>query len=146
MSKILITGATGNFGKATIAYLLEKGINPNDISALVRDEEKATDLKQKGVDVIPGDYDDYISLAAAFKGVDKLLFISGSDMANRISQHENIVAAAKKAGVKHIIYTSAIPGNKSEKSAIDFVHHVHIQTERWLEESGVPYTFMRNAL
>ena len=44
-AKILVTGATGNFGRLTIDFLLKKGIAANTISALVRDEAKASDLK-----------------------------------------------------------------------------------------------------
>lgn len=45
----LVTGVTGHFGKATIDFLLKKGISANNISALVRDETKAEDLKAKGI-------------------------------------------------------------------------------------------------
>ena len=72
---ILVTGATGHLGKATIDFLLQKGISPDNISALARSAEKATDLQTKGINVVIGNYDDYASLSAAFNGVDKLLFI-----------------------------------------------------------------------
>ena len=83
---ILVTGATGHFGKATIDFLLKKGISANSISALVRDEAKAEDLKTKGINLKIGDYDNYASLVKAFKGVDKLLLVSSSDVVN-LGQH-----------------------------------------------------------
>ena len=99
---ILVTGATGNYGKATIEFLLKKGISVNSISALVRNEEKAEDLKAKGINLRIGDYDNYAALVEAFKGVDKLLLVSSSDVVKRGQQHKNAVKAAKEAGVKHM--------------------------------------------
>jgi NAD(P)H dehydrogenase (quinone) len=72
---ILVTGATGNFGKAAVNFLLQKGMNPNQISVLVRDSNKVSDLKAKGIDVRIGNYDDYSSLLTAFRGIDKLLLV-----------------------------------------------------------------------
>jgi len=53
--KILVTGATGHFGKASIEMLLKKGVPPSSIAALVRDEAKAADRKVKGIDLRRGD-------------------------------------------------------------------------------------------
>jgi NAD(P)H dehydrogenase (quinone) len=111
---ILVTGATGHFGKSTIDFLLKKGISSTNIVALVRDEEKAADLKNKGVVLRIGDYDNYTSLVNAFKGVEKLLFVSGSDIFKRGAQHQNVVTAAKEAGVQHIVYTSFQGKNETE--------------------------------
>jgi NAD(P)H dehydrogenase (quinone) len=67
---ILVTGATGHFGNLTINFLLKQGVSANQISALVRNADKAQDLKAKGVNLIIGDYNDYTSLVEAFSGVD----------------------------------------------------------------------------
>jgi NAD(P)H dehydrogenase (quinone) len=93
---ILITGASGHLGKATIDSLLKKGIAPNIISALVRDEAKAAGLKGKGVHLGKGDYEKQRSLLSAFTGVDTLFLISSSDVSNRQQHHENVINAAKK--------------------------------------------------
>ncbi len=146
MSKILITGATGHLGKDTIEFLLKKGVEANQISALVRDENKATNLKELGVNIIVGDYNDYTSLVDAFDRVEKLLFVSSSDVPNRVPQHENVVNAAKQAGVGHIIYTSALSNTTIEKSAIAFVAEAHLKTEGWIKESGLTYTLLKNNL
>lgn len=115
---ILITGATGNFGKSTIDFLLKKGISSTNIVAMVRDEDKAIDLKNKGIGLRKGDYDHYTSLIDAFKGIEKLLFVSGSDIEKRSTQHQNVVKAAKEAGVKHIVYTSFLGNNETESSPL----------------------------
>ena len=129
---ILVTGATGHFGNAVIDFLLKKGTEANQISALVRNVQKAEDLKNKGIDLRTGSYDNYASLVSAFKGVDKLLFVSGSEVPNRLSQHENVVKAAKEAGVKHIVYTSFERKDETETSPLWGVAQSHLQTEKWL--------------
>jgi len=143
---ILVTGATGHFGKSTIDFLLKKGISSTNIVALVRDEEKAVDLKNKGVVLRIGDYDDYTSLITAFKGIEKLLLVSGSDILKRGVQHQNVVSAAKEAGVKHIVYTSFQGKNEQETSPLWLVAQSHLQTEVWLKESGMDYTILKNTL
>ncbi|MDR2145699.1 MAG: SDR family oxidoreductase [Tannerella sp.] len=146
MNKILITGATGNFGSLTVNALLQKGVSADRISALVRDENKASDLKNKGVAIVKGNYDDYASLTAGFQGVETLLFVSGSDVTARLPQHENVVKAAKEAGVKHVVYTSFERKNETETSPIWAVAEAHLKTEQWLKESGLAYTILRNNL
>lgn len=142
---ILITGATGHFGKAAIKFLLEKGVTADKITALVRNEEKALPLKKFGVQIKIGNYDDYTSLINAFKGVEKLLMISGTELDKRDQQHENIVNAAKETSVRHIVYTSF--DRKYEKdSPLGLIAKTHIDTENHIKKSGMNYTFMRNTI
>ena len=143
---ILVTGATGQFGKSAIDSLIKNGISSNHIVALVRDEEKVDDLKARGVVVRAGDYDQYTSLVNAFQGVEKLLFVSSSDVVNRSAQHENVVEAAKEAGVKHIVYTSFLGKDETESSPLWIVVESHLKTEAWLKESGLQYTILKNTL
>ncbi len=145
-AKILVTGATGNFGKTTIDFLLEKGIAAANISALVRDEAKAGDLKAKGITIKVADYNNYDSLLAAFNGVDKLLLVSATDLENRSKQQLNAVKAAKEAGVKHILYTSFERKNESETSPIAFLAKSHIDTDEAIKASGMIYSIFRNNL
>lgn len=146
MSKILVTGATGEYGKATINFLLQKGASPSDISAFVRDENKASEFKSKGIKIIKGDYNDYDSLVNAFKGVDKILFISANDLNLRNAQHSNVISAAKESQVKHVIYTSVERKIEDGTSPLNFLEESHLNTEKWLKESGIPYTILRNNL
>jgi NAD(P)H dehydrogenase (quinone) len=143
---ILVTGATGHFGNATIQFLLKKGIPAGNIAALVRDEAKAAGLVASGIIIKKGDYDNYPSLTEAFKGVDKLLLVSGNDVEKRAQQQLDAVKAAKEAGVKHILYTSFERKNESGHSPIEAVAQSHIATENAIKASGITYTIFRNNL
>lgn len=146
MKKITITGANGHFGKTTIDFLLKKGLEANQLAGLVRTKENGSELKKLGVEVKIGDYEDSDSLEKAFQGTEKLLLISGTDVANRTRQHENVINAAKESGVKHIIYTSIERKNESETSPLAFLAKTHLETEKILKVSGLHYTILRNTL
>ncbi len=145
MSKILVTGATGQLGKATVNELLQR-VNANEIYALVRDVSKAEDLKAKDVNIALGDYNDYASLITAFKGIDKLYFVSSSDLENRFGQQQNVVQAAAEAGVGHIIYTSAQRRSEDGSSPIAFAADAHWQTDNLIKGSGLTYTILKHGL
>ncbi len=146
MKKLLVTGATGHFGQAAIDALLKKGYPVNQVAALVRDESKAGSLKEKGVELRKGDYNDVASLTEAFTGIDAVLFVSASDVATRVPQHENVLKALSRSNVKQVVYTSFNRDEHSAPSAIDYVTDAHLITEKGLKESGKTYTFLRNNL
>jgi len=145
MSKILVTGATGHLGKAVTEFLLQK-TDASNIRILVRDAEKAEDFKSKGVEIAIGDYNDNASLLQAFKGVDKLYLVSGTDLENRSAQQENVIKIAKEAGVNHIIYTSFQRKNESADSPIAMLAGSHLHTEKVLKASGLTYTILQHSL
>lgn len=145
MSKILVTGATGHLGKAVTEFLLQK-TDASNISILVRDAAKAEDFRSKGVTIAVGDYNDNASLLQAFKGIDKLYLVSGTDIENRAAQQENVINAAKEAGVRHILYTSVQHKNESEDSPIAMIANSHLYTEKVLKASGLTYTLLQHSL
>ena len=143
---ILVTGATGNLGKATINSLLNKGISANHIAALVRDESKSAEFKSKGIQVRIGDYQNFESLKSAFGDVDKLLLISSSaEIAQRSEQHKNVINAARESGVNHIIYTSFDMKDLRRSIMAGDVQY-HADTSDYLKQIAVPYTLMDNTL
>lgn len=146
MTKILVTGATGQFGRLVIKSLIKNGINNNLIYALVRNEVKAKELKAIGIKIVVGDYDDYNSLVPSFAGIDKLLLVSSSEIKNRINQHKKVIKAAKTAGVKHILYTSQLHKTDERTSPIYFIMKSHLATEIEIMKSGINYTIFRNGL
>lgn len=138
--KILVTGATGKLGSLVIKNLLEL-TSADKLAVSVRDINKASDLKEKGIDVRYGDFDKAETLQEAFKGVDKLLIIStDGDNETRIRQHKTAVDAAKYCDVKFIAYTSV--GN-AENSKLPLAI-VHKETEKYIKETGISYAFLRN--
>jgi len=143
---ILITGATGHLGKATINALLSKGVDPQSITGLIRDEAKADWLKENNVKLVKGDYNDYESLLKALEGVQTLFLISSSDVVSRQQHHENVIRAAKATGVGRIVYTSATRKREDGTSAIAFLLNSVLQTESLIRSGGFAYTFLRNAL
>jgi NAD(P)H dehydrogenase (quinone) len=140
---ILVAGATGHLGSAAVSHLL-KNTAANNIVAFARDENKANDLRGKGIEVRMGTYDDLLSLALAMQGIEKVLLISGNGP-TRLQQHKNVVAAAKKAGIKHIVFTS-IALKDMKTSAIGPLMKDLYQAEDYIKESGLPYTVLRNTL
>jgi NAD(P)H dehydrogenase (quinone) len=142
---ILVTGATGHLGTAVIKNLLEK-TSADRIAALVRDESRASALKEKGVDIRVGNYDDPASLDNAMQGIEKVLLIAGTDENedNRLRQHQNVVDAAKKAGVNYIAYTSR--NLKDPNTLANKLMVGHFQTEDCIKASRLKYVLFRNAL
>ncbi|HDG1667191.1 SDR family oxidoreductase [Kluyvera ascorbata] len=136
---IAITGATGQLGQHVIANLLNT-TSANQLVAVVRNPAKAEALSQKGVVVRQADYGDEAALTKALQGVDKLLIISSSEVGQRAPQHRNIINAAKAAGVKFIAYTSLLHADKSPLG----LHVEHVETEKMLADSGIPYALLRN--
>ncbi|MEK5397008.1 SDR family oxidoreductase [Paenibacillus sp. FSL K6-2859] len=138
--KIAITGATGQFGSLVIESLL-KTVPAGDLVVSVRNPDKASDLKTRGVEVRHGDFDQPETLATAFAGVDRLLIVSADgDNETRIRQHKAAVDAAVKAGVGFIAYTSVGDAEKSEL----FLAEVHRVTEETIRATGIPFSFLRN--
>ncbi|RCW88938.1 SDR family oxidoreductase [Paracoccus lutimaris] len=133
---IAITGATGALGRLTIAALKSR-LSADQIVALARSPEKAADL---GVTARAFDYDRPETLEPALAGVDKLLLISGNEVGSRAAQHRAVIAAAKAAGVKEIVYTSLLHADKTPLSLAG----EHVETEAMLAASGIPHTILRN--
>lgn len=141
---ILVTGATGQLGGIVIENLLKK-VAASEIAVLVRDAAKAEHLAAQGIEVRVGSYFDKASLASALQGIEKVLLISSNDFNDRLGQHKNVVDAAKNAGVEHILYTGVAMKNISA-SPLQPLLGDHFQTEDYIKESGLTYTFLQNNL
>jgi NAD(P)H dehydrogenase (quinone) len=137
---ILVTGATGGLGRETIKALLET-MPATQIAALARDVTQAADLAAQGVDVRPGDYSDYLSLVPAFKGVDTVLLVGTVVFSDRVTQHTNVINAAKEAGVKHLFFTSM---QHDTNYVMPEVTVSDLATVAHLKASGLGYTILRN--
>jgi NAD(P)H dehydrogenase (quinone) len=139
--KVAVTAASGQLGgaivKATVGLL-----SSEQVIALARTPDNA---KHLGVEVRPGDYAKPEQLEQSLKGVDALLLVSGNEAPDqRIIQHRNAIEAAKRAGVKKIVYTS-IQGAE-ENTAFSPVVQSNRQTEADVRESGLDWAIGRNGI
>ena len=138
-TRILVTGANGKLGQLVIDNLL-KTAAPNQITATVRNAKTASALSAKGIRVIEADYAKPETLDKAYAGIDHLLLISSSEVGQRAPQHQNVIDAAKRAGVKLLAYTSILHADKSPLG----LAAEHVQTESAIRASGIPYVLLRN--
>jgi NAD(P)H dehydrogenase (quinone) len=137
---IVIAGATGQLGRLVVEELLGRGVPAEAIVAAGRAVEKLSELSAAGVATAVVDYDQPSSIAAALKEGDTLLLISGNDLMRRKQQHKAVADAAVRAGVGHILYTSALAaGHTSLVVAPD-----HVYTEELVRSSGIPFTILRH--
>ena len=139
MTTYLVTGASGQLGQLVVDHLSTL-VPAGDIIALVRSEDAAKAYADKGITTRKGDYEDVDSLKAAFDGVDRLLLVSSSEVGKRATQHENVLSAAKAAGVGFIAYTSIL---NAETGGMALAEE-HLVTEAALRDSGIPHTLLRN--
>lgn len=138
--RIAVTGATGHFGRHAIATLLARGVAASDLVAVVRNPDKAADLAAQGVTIRVAPYEDRAALVAALEGVERLLFVSGAEVGQRVLQHTNVVEAAKDAGVGFVAYTSVLNAPESTLGLAE----EHRVTEKLLKDSGIEHALLRN--
>jgi NAD(P)H dehydrogenase (quinone) len=141
MTRVVVSGASGNLGRKITNLLLER-ISARDLTLVTRTPSRLAHQQARGVAVHAGDYNDPAALERAYAGNDALMLISGLDVTNRVPEHRNAINAAKRAGIKHIVYTSVagIHPRNPTLSASD-----HIQTEADLRASGLQSTILRDA-
>jgi NAD(P)H dehydrogenase (quinone) len=94
-----------------------------------------------GVEVRQADYTDYPALVKTFQGIEKVLLVSTVAFSDRVSQHRNVIDAAKEAGVKHLFYTSI---QRSSDFVMPEVTESDLATEAYLKASGLAYTILHN--
>jgi len=138
---IIVSGASGQFGRRVTARLLER-YAPSELILVTRTPESLADLATRGARVRFGDFDEPQSLAPAFAGGERLLLISTLSVGRRLEQHRHAIEAAARAGVRHIVYTSSV-GIHPQSPAL--VIRDHLGTEEVLRRSGLTYTILRDA-
>lgn len=143
---ILVTGASGQLGQRIVQHLLARQpqSGAHRLAVSVREPSRVAHLADKGIEIRAGNFDDPRQLRHAFAGVDRLVMVStDGPRAVRIAQHRNAIAAARDAGVAHILYTSFLDVDPASPS--EFAQ-VHADTEAALAESGMYCTILRNGL
>ena len=135
---IVVTGASGQLGRAVIEGLLSR-MPAARIVASVRNPEKATALAEKGVHVRAGDFAEPEGLATAFADAEQVLVVSVDQFGEPARRlHRTAIAAARAAGARRVLYTSHM-GTHADSPFND-----HYAAEAFLAESGMPFTSLRH--
>lgn len=138
---MIVTGATGALGSATVQALLTR-LPASEVGVSVRDVDRAADLAARGVRVRAGDFADPSSLAYAFEGADRVLVVSSSTLgAEGVAMHAAAAQAAVDAGAERVLYTAH--QNTRAESPVAFAVD-HAATEAALAGLGTPWTSLRN--
>jgi len=141
----VISGASGNTGKAAAKKLLQAG---KKVRALVRDVNKASELAALGAEVVAVDLSDRAGFERALVGADGLYLLSPPDLtshnflAERSQLLGAVAAAAKSAAVPHVVFLSSVGGQHPSGTGI--IQSVHAG-EVALRGAGVTSTFLRAA-
>jgi NAD(P)H dehydrogenase (quinone) len=138
---VAITAASGQLGSEIVRACL--ALQPDaEVIGLARTPERAARL---GVEIRPGDYEQPEDLERSLQGVDSLLLVSGMDAPDkRIGQHRNVIEAARRAGVRRIVYTSV--QGAEESTAFSPVVQSNRQTEQDVRDSGLEWAIGRNGI
>ena len=138
---VVVTGATGQLGRAVVQNLLHR-VSTDQIAASVRDAGKASDLAAQGVEVRVGDFSDADSLARAFANADQVLIVSADKLGDEaLRLHRTAIHAARRADVRRVLYTS----HMGARAGSPFLPaDQHAGTEADLAESRLAYTSLRH--
>ena len=136
MTKIAVTGVTGNLGGMVSRLCKENGIK---VRNLARNKEKAE--KMGFSDVFKSSYDKSEDTIKSLEGIDVLFMVSGSENPDRVQQHKDFIDSAKTAGVSHIVYLSFY---NASKNSVFTLGRDHYATEEYIKENGFKYTFLRD--
>jgi uncharacterized protein YbjT (DUF2867 family) len=126
---ILVTGASGTVGSEVVKALLAMGAK--GVRAGYRSRPQNV---PKGVETAALDFDKKETIAPALRGVETLFLVS-----NTVQPETTVVDEAKKAGVKRVVKLSV---NGAANEAFTFARW-HRGVEKYIEGSGLPWTFLR---
>lgn len=138
---VLVTGAAGYIGSATVRELLRRGVR---VVACARDLQKASGHLPSGTEIRIADYDDFDSLTTAFRGVETLLLIPSDGFAQSVLRHlKNAIRAAKQSAVPRVVLLSiADVGGDSPF----YYAPLYREAEAMLSTSGLSGTVLRSGL
>jgi NAD(P)H dehydrogenase (quinone) len=141
MTKIVVTGASGQYGRAATDKLIAQG-RAADLILITRSTDKLGFRKAQGCDVRYGDFDKPETLRDALRGADKMLLISGTRVGARVVQHKAAIDAAVAEGVAHVAYTSFVDISPDNPAIVTLDHR---ETEDLIKASGMAWTMLRDA-
>jgi len=131
---ILITGASGNVGKAVLQEVARR--EPK-FRGMYRSKEEAAKAPA-GCEAVLADFSDTPSLRKALDGV-TAVYIVCSPIPQLVELESNVVDACKEAGVKQVVLNSALGAGDYGKSFPSW----HRKVEDRLKSTGLSYTILR---
>ncbi|EHK26853.1 uncharacterized protein TRIVIDRAFT_62654 [Trichoderma virens Gv29-8] len=145
---IILTGTSGGIGGAALDTILEhKLLQPHEFSiSSWNGQTRSKKAIEAGIQVRKGDFTKPETLAHTFDGAEALFLVSHPSVGEeRYIFHRNAIDAAKKSGVKHILYTSLTFGGVDGEQSVAGVAQAHIRTVAYLKASGLKWTIIRYA-
>jgi len=134
-SPVLVTGATGNTGRAVAEALARRG---TPVRGMVR-AEADRDRLPAGVQPVVADFDDPASVAAALHGARQAYLVTPSSERAE-AQQRRFADLAVQAGIGHLVVLSQLGAD--EQSPVQFLRY-HAAVERHIRDLGIAYTFLR---
>jgi len=138
--KILVTGATGQQGGASVPGLLANG---HRLRLMTRSPEKAKSIRSGNVEIVQGDFRKPESLKKAFDGMYGV-FVMGTPYENgpeaEVTEGKAVIDACAENGISHVVYSSVACANK--QTGIPHFDSKHV-VEKHLKNTGLPYTIVR---
>ena len=135
MTKVLVTGATGNVGRHVVRELRARGAS---VRAFVRDPQRATERLGKDVELAVGDFTDPVALRRAMQGIDRM-FLTCSDGPNHVAHENAAIDAAATAWIERIVKLSAIGAVLDSPLSFSVAH---ARIEQHLRASPVPWVIL----
>jgi len=142
--KYIITGATGHLGSQILKEVM-KLVPNSDISVGVHTVSKAKSLTDAGIEVLPIDYQNEDMMINALTDKDVFVYVPSKshDSFSRVTELENVIAAAEKAKVGHILAMGFIADQENNPFDLSAFYGY---LQRRLAESDLKYTIIKNAL
>lgn len=134
MATILVTGGTGTLGRPLIDRLLDDG---HDVRALSR--RPHTGAARPRLHSYAVDLHDGTGLREAVAGVDAIVHCASTPAGGDAEAAGRLVAAAKAAGVPHLVYISIVGVDRVPIA----YYRTKLAVERLIEDSGIGWTVLR---
>ncbi|QNO13941.1 SDR family oxidoreductase [Alkalicella caledoniensis] len=131
--KILVTGVPGNVGSAVVNNLIEYGC---EVRAAVYNIERARGEVDSNVQLVRLDFEDPTTYEPALEGINKIFLMRPPAISDMKKYMFPFIDKAKEMGVEHVVFLSLLG---IEKNPIP----PHYKVEKYLEKSGIDYTFLR---
>jgi uncharacterized protein YbjT (DUF2867 family) len=134
---IVVTGPTGTVGRHLISTLTTTGAR---VRALAHGDDAARALRQQGVEVVTGAFDDGAALDSLLDGGERLFLLSPAGTDAMVAQQVAVVDRARAAGIRHIVKQSSIGADEPTDAGIIAAHR---RIEQHIEHTGVAWTHLR---